>query len=103
MSVEALLTVLGLPFEYVEQSPFEEGGLKDLSTVNPVGQVPVLILPDGQVMSESAAILLYLADRHGDGQWALTPDDPQRPVLLRWMMFLAANIYFYAPERKKPQ
>ena len=65
--VEAQLVWYGLPFE------FEEVGdlLRDpaariaLQKVNPLAQVPTLVLPDGRVMSESAAITLLLADTTG--------------------------------------
>ncbi len=33
------------------------------SSLNPLGQVPTLVLPDGRVMTESAAIILHLADQ----------------------------------------
>ncbi len=33
--------------------------------LNPAGQVPVLITPDGQALAQSNAILLYLAEKHG--------------------------------------
>jgi glutathione S-transferase len=55
--------------------------------------VPALKLPDGSVMTESAAIILYLADRHGTPSLAPEPASPLRPHFLRWLFFLAANIY----------
>jgi GST-like protein len=56
-------------------------------------QVPTLILPDGTVMTESAAIILYI-----DGlvpQLGLVPPvkDPLRRDFLRWLMFLVAAVY----------
>ena len=32
--------------------------------INPAAQIPALILPDGQLMTESAAICLFLGDAH---------------------------------------
>ncbi|WP_040758928.1 glutathione S-transferase family protein [Woodsholea maritima] len=94
MAVEALLSVLNLDYELIEHSPFEEGQLEQLLHINPVGQVPALVLPDGQVMCESAAILMYLAERYGaDAGWMPAITARERPVLMRWMVFLAANIY----------
>jgi len=58
-----------------------------------VAQVPTLILPDGQVMTESAAITLYLADIAGHAELVPAPGDAIRPAFLRWLIFLVANIY----------
>jgi glutathione S-transferase len=44
-------------------------------------------------MTESAAIVLYLADQHGISRLAPGPASPLRPHFLRWLFFLAANIY----------
>ena len=33
--------------------------------INPAGYVPALVTPEGHVLHEAAAIMLYLADRHG--------------------------------------
>ena len=56
-------------------------------------QVPSLRLPGGEVMTESAAILIWLADSHPGSGLAPRPDDPCRPAFLRWMSFVAAAIY----------
>ena len=36
----------------------------DLLKINPLGQIPTLVLPDGTVLSESAAILIHLGGAH---------------------------------------
>ncbi|HLY55571.1 MAG TPA: glutathione S-transferase [Stellaceae bacterium] len=64
-----------------------------LRALNPVAQVPTLILPDGSVMTESAAITLHLADVTGSDSLAPGAADPVRPRFLRWLVFLVANIY----------
>ena len=38
---------------------------RSLAPVNPLAQVPTLVLPNGQILTESAAITLYLADMTG--------------------------------------
>jgi GST-like protein len=55
--------------------------------------VPTLILPDGQVMSESAAITLLLADLAGNDSLVPRPGAPERAAFLRWLVFIVANIY----------
>ena len=76
----------------------------DYLAVNPMGQVPALELPDGQVMTESAAIAWYLADRHPEAKLLPPRDDPRRATLLRWQIFGSAAIYeddlrYYYPDR----
>jgi glutathione S-transferase len=44
-------------------------------------QVPVLVLPNGELMTESAAILIHLADSHPAARLSPTLDDPRRPRL----------------------
>ena len=64
-----------------------------LARINPVAQLPTLVLPDGAVMTESAAITLHLADVTGSDALVPPVGDPARPRLLRWLVFLVANIY----------
>ena len=65
--VEAQLAWLGLAFDDVEVGDlFEsEDARRRLRGLNPVAQVPTLELPDGSVLTESAAITLHLADATG--------------------------------------
>lgn len=92
--VEAALALTGLPHR-VEETPYDEPGpARDrLLALNPLGQVPVLLLPDGEVMTESAAMVLHLADRAPDASLAPPPEDPARPAFLRWLVFLVGAIY----------
>lgn len=100
--VEMALALLGLP-HVLEDLPYRETGpgRDRLLALNPTGKVPVLVIPgaapDGGdlVMTESAAILLHLADLAGARGAELVPaaGDPLRPVFLRWLVFLVAEIY----------
>jgi glutathione S-transferase len=72
--------------------------------LNPTGQVPALGLPDGTVIGESAAIVLVLGERHPEAGLVPRVGDPDRPVFLRWLVFMAASLYmtfvrFNHPER----
>lgn len=59
--------------------------------LNPMGKLPVLI--DGDVVvTEAAAIALYLADRYAPGRLAPAIDDPQRATYLRWSFFAPSVI-----------
>ena len=93
--VEAQLAALGVPFDFEEVPDlFEsEQGRRDLARVNPLSQVPTLQLPDGSVLTESAAITLHLADATGRDDFVPPPGDKARPQFLRWLVFLVANVY----------
>jgi GST-like protein len=91
---EALLELSGLPYlvEDIDASkPTSES--KRLTSLNPLAQVPTLLLPDGAVMTESAAIVLHLADRAPGAELAPPPGDATRAAFLRWLVFIVANVY----------
>jgi len=63
----------------------------EVVALNPMGKIPVLV--DGDiVVTESAAIALYLADRYASGRLAPRLDDPQRATFLRWSLFAPSVI-----------
>lgn len=58
----------------------------ELVALNPMGKLPTLV--DGEtVVTEAAAIGLYLADRYAAGRLAPPLDDPRRGTYLRWSCF----------------
>lgn len=60
---------------------------------NPMGKLPTLV--DGDlIVTEAAAIAIYLADRYSSGKLAPKLDDPRRGTFLRWS--------FYAPSVIEP-
>ena len=61
--------------------------------MNPWGQVPVLIMPDGSTLTETAAILIHLAACHPKKALAPLPGTPEHARFLRWMVFTSANVY----------
>lgn len=63
----------------------------EIVALNPMGKLPILV-DDGQVVTESAAIGLYLADRYALGRLAPQPDDPARGTYLRWSLFAPSVI-----------
>ena len=92
--VEAALALSGLPYETEMLDIWQPGPERDrLFQLNPLGQVPVMILPDGSVMTESAAMVLHIIDQAPDAGLAPKPGDPTRPQFLRWLIFLVASIY----------
>ncbi|KQW81761.1 glutathione S-transferase family protein [Brevundimonas sp. Root1279] len=92
--VEAALTLIGVPYRVVEAATWEGEAERDkVAEVNPMRQIPALVLPDGEVMTESAAILIWLAERHPEAALGPEPGDPLRAQFLRWMAFVPAAIY----------
>nr|WP_316653846.1 glutathione S-transferase family protein [uncultured Gellertiella sp.] len=94
VACEAVLALSGLDYTRQDVVLFADSGPDPvLISVNPLGQVPVLKLPNGDVMTESSAILLYLADLVPKAGLAPAVDSPLRPRYLRWMAFLASAVY----------
>jgi GST-like protein len=92
--VEATLTLLGIPYELVEAVTWvDEAARKRVEAVNPMRQVPALVLPSGEIMTESAAILIHLADRYPQAQLAPPIGNPKRAQYLRWMAYVSSSIY----------
>ncbi|AWH18082.1 glutathione S-transferase [Stenotrophomonas sp. ZAC14D2_NAIMI4_7] len=59
--------------------------------LNPAGVVPTLMI-DGQVLTEAAAIALYLADRHPEAGLLPAPGTPARGEAYRWMFWCANTL-----------
>jgi GST-like protein len=93
--VEAQLEWHGLPFEFrLAGDVFSDAEAREaLGRLNPLAQMPTLVLEDGAVMTESAAITLWLADLTGSDDLVPKPDAPERAAFLRWLVFIVANIY----------
>jgi len=82
-----MLEELGLPYELVFVD-FMKGAHKtpEMLALNPMGKLPILVDGDA-VVTESAAIAIYLADRYSLGNLAPKTDDPARATYLRWAFF----------------
>jgi GST-like protein len=94
VAVEATLTLLNIPFRLVEGATWAcEAARKQVGRQNPMRQIPTLVLPGGEILTESAAILLYLADTHPDSRLAPGLNEPSRGQFLRWMFFVSSSIY----------
>ncbi|MGV6847656.1 MAG: glutathione S-transferase family protein [Marinibacterium sp.] len=89
--VRLVLEELGTGYETVliDRKSREQDGAA-FRALNPAGLIPVLETSHGP-MSETAAIILWLADSHG----ALAPDpqDPARPEFLKWLFFLSNTLH----------
>jgi GST-like protein len=92
--VEAAFRLAGIAHD-THWLTFEElaPGHPLLAPLNPLAQVPTLVLPDGRVLTESAAIVLHIDDLAPLAGLVPIPGDPQRAVFLRWLVFLVSAIY----------
>lgn len=92
--VRLVLEELRLPYRtaLVDRSVSAQRGA-DYRRVNPVGRIPALETPDGPIF-ETAAICLWLADRHRDAVH-LSPEatDPARGSFLSWLFFLSNTVH----------
>src|SRR5204862_6904062 len=87
------LEIAGAPYRIVETASWEPNdAFQELLRVNPLGQIPTLVLPDGSVLSESAAILIHLGSVYPDSG-LLPRDHSARAQVVRGMVFIAAYCY----------
>lgn len=92
--VEAAFAVAGVPLQYEEVDYGAGSATRErLLEVNPLGQVPALVLPDGSVMTESLAIVHYLDDLAPGAGLVPARGDLERTPFLRWSTFLVAAVY----------
>src|SRR5690349_10569388 len=89
-AVEAGLRIAGQEYRYVEAANWETGWKhEELQRVNPLAQIPTLVLEDGTVMTESAGILISLGLQYP--QSGLLPREPAQAI--RGLVYIAANCY----------
>ena len=94
----AVMAELDIPYEPVRvETDTREHESAAYRALNPMAQIPTLVLPEGTVMTESAAIALYLAETRPEirpgGGLAPPPGDARRAAFLRWLFFAQTNIY----------
>ena len=91
---EAALLLAGIEYEREEVNYDEPGPARDrLFALNPLGQVPTIVLPDGSIMTETAAVVLHLDEIAPHAQLLPRTGDPLRREALRWLVFFVAAIY----------
>lgn len=88
--IRALLEELGADYEQcVIDFRTDEQRSPDYLAVNPLGKVPA-IRAGGEVVTETVALYVWLADLYPQAGLAPALDDPQRGTYLRWLVFYAA-------------
>jgi hypothetical protein len=95
LSPHIVLFEAGIPFE-VSRLDFAtrktaEG--EDYYAINPKGAVPALRLDNGEVLTEGAVIVQYIADKAGNTSLAPAAGTPERMRLQEWLNYIASEIH----------
>lgn len=93
-SAEAALAEAGAPYRF-ELVSLEKNEQKQPAflAINPSGKMPALRLPEGGIVTESAAILLTLADHFPQARLLPPQAGSERAQAYRWLAFMAGEIY----------
>ena len=108
-SAEAALAEAGVAYEFKTISlRSNEQKSPEFLAFNPSGKVPALKLPSGEIVTETAAILLTIADRHPEAGLLPPHASFARAECYRWIAFMASEIYPMVeiedyPERFAPE
>ncbi len=98
--VELTFELTGLSYQAEYLNP-EEVKTPQYQKLNPLMQIPTLVLPSGEIMTESLAICLYV-NAQGNGNLAPREGDSDYARFLRWSVFLVGSIYSLAPTADHP-
>lgn len=92
---EGALAWTQTPFDFISVEGFDSPGpTRDkLLAVNPLARVPTLVSPEGEVLTESAAIVLHLSDLNPESGLAPLPGDPLRPPFLNRLIWFVSVLY----------
>jgi glutathione S-transferase len=92
--VEAACAEIGVEYEVRDlDARNNEHRREAYSAINPYRKMPTLEAEDGEIITESVAILLTLDERHRDAELLPPPGSKERAQALRWMLFLATEMY----------
>lgn len=90
-AIEAALELCEIPYRFIDVEATPESA-QALGKLNPLKQIPTLQLPDGGVLTESAAILIHLGLTFPQSN--LLPDDvAERDQAIRGLAFIVSNCY----------
>jgi glutathione S-transferase len=93
-SAEAALAEAGAPYDFKTISlEKNEQRSPEFLAINPSGKMPAVRLPEGQILTESLAILLTVADHFPNARLLPPQASPERGTAYRWLAFMDAEIY----------
>lgn len=95
ISPHIALREVGASFELhvvnLKTKKLEDGS--DFATINPKGQIPALILENGELLTEGAAIVQYIADLDPSRKLAPLAGTFERVRLQEWLNFIASELH----------
>ena len=93
-SAEAALAEAGVPYDFHSVS-LDKGEQKqpEFLAINPSGKIPALRLPSGDIITESSAILLTIADHFPQARLLPAQASVARAQSYRWLAFMASEMY----------
>lgn len=90
-TVDLLLKILDVPYKRIELDYGADMHTAEYLAINPMAKVPALVDGDA-IVTETAAICLYLADKFIEKGLAPALNDPKRADYYRWFLFTAGPI-----------
>jgi glutathione S-transferase len=95
LSPHIVLREAGLAFdlEQVDVRAKKTAAGGDFFQVNPKGQVPTLLLDDGDILTEGPAIVQYIADKAPASKLAPAPGTKERYHLAEWLNFITSELH----------
>ncbi|MEX2163439.1 MAG: glutathione transferase GstA [Sulfuricaulis sp.] len=95
MAVHIALREAGIPFDLdkVDLAKKRAASSEDYAEVNPKGYVPALRLDDGQILTEVAVLLQYVADLKPASGLAPKAGTIERYRLMEWLNFISSEVH----------
>ena len=97
--VQAILEECSVAYEKIVVADSKS---PDFLALNPMGAIPALELPDGSLLTESAAMVLHISDTHPEAHLMPPSGTSERAQAYRWLLFLATSGYGAALRRFHP-
>ncbi|WP_085694810.1 MULTISPECIES: glutathione S-transferase N-terminal domain-containing protein [unclassified Pseudomonas] len=90
-AIEAALELCQIAYRFIDVEASSEAA-QELARLNPLKQIPTLQLPDGRIITESAAILVHLGLSFPESG-LLPADAADRDQAIRGMVYIVSNCY----------
>ena len=95
MAVHIALREAGIPFDLdkADLAKHQAANGEDYYKINPKGYVPALRLDDGQILTEDAVLLQYVADQNPQSGLAPKAGAMERYRVMEWLNFISSELH----------